>query len=71
MLFRSREALDKRHAQGWVKEKVEDIDECIRMIQTARRNKAATSIGFLGADTCTYLLLAVALTDIQELYALI
>ncbi|XP_067934324.1 urocanate hydratase-like [Watersipora subatra] len=44
----SEEALDKRQRQGWVLQKVSDLDDCINLIRQARRNKTTTSIGFLG-----------------------
>ena len=44
----SEEALDKRLAQGWVKEKITDLHECLERIRQARKNKESTSIGFLG-----------------------
>lgn len=44
----SKEALDKRHSQGWVKQKVDNLDDCVNLIREARKNKTSTSIGFLG-----------------------
>jgi len=44
----SREALMKRHKQGWVVEVTENVDELIKMVRAARKNMKATSIGFLG-----------------------
>eukprot|EP00324_Dicrateria_rotunda_P005723 CAMPEP_0206152934 /NCGR_PEP_ID=MMETSP1474-20131121/216_1 /ASSEMBLY_ACC=CAM_ASM_001110 /TAXON_ID=97495 /ORGANISM="Imantonia sp., Strain RCC918" /LENGTH=679 /DNA_ID=CAMNT_0053550563 /DNA_START=246 /DNA_END=2285 /DNA_ORIENTATION=+ len=44
----SEAALEKRLSQGWVKEKVTSVDECINRIREARKNKETTSIAFLG-----------------------
>ncbi|XP_064085430.1 urocanate hydratase-like [Macrobrachium nipponense] len=44
----SKEALLKRHAQGWLEEYTDDIDFLIRRIREARAKKEATSIGYLG-----------------------
>ena len=44
----SEAALDKRLAQGWVKEKVTDLDQCINRIREAKKNKETTSIAYLG-----------------------
>ena len=44
----SREALDKRHDQGWVVEVTDCPEELIRMVRSARRERRATSIGFHG-----------------------
>lgn len=41
-------ALEKRHAQGWVKEVVKDLDECVKMIKEYRKSKKVTSIAYLG-----------------------
>ena len=42
------EALNKRYNQGWLMEKTNDLDECVRMIRQSRRMKQATSIGYHG-----------------------
>jgi len=44
----SEEALNKRHKQGWVVEITDDVNELLSMVKLARKNKVATSIGFLG-----------------------
>lgn len=41
-------ALDKRLAQGWVKEKVTDIEVLISKIKQSRKDKQSISYGFLG-----------------------
>jgi len=41
-------ALSKRLAQGWVDERAEDLDALIARIRTARTNREAVSIGYLG-----------------------
>lgn len=43
-----RDALDKRHAQGWVQEVAETTAACIARVKQARNNKEAVSIGFHG-----------------------
>eukprot|EP00112_Aurelia_sp_Birch-Aquarium-sp1_P014656 Seg318.12 transcript_id=Seg318.12/GoldUCD/mRNA.D3Y31 product="Urocanate hydratase" protein_id=Seg318.12/GoldUCD/D3Y31 len=44
----SKEALEKRFKQGWLKEKTSDLDELIVMIRSARQERRTTSIGYLG-----------------------
>lgn len=44
----SEEALKKRHKQGWVVEITNDVNELLSMVKVARKNKVATSFGFLG-----------------------
>ena len=44
----SKEALLKRHAQGWVSEVCSDLDTCIKMMRQYRDEKRAASIGFHG-----------------------
>jgi len=44
----SREALDKRHKQGWVLEVVDNLADLMRTVKAARKEKRATSIGFHG-----------------------
>merc|ERR1712137_583131 len=44
----SEAALDKRLAQGWVKEKITDLDQCLVRMREAKKNRESTSIGFLG-----------------------
>lgn len=41
-------ALDKRHEQGWVNEKISDIDELVKRVKTAQENKETVSIGYGG-----------------------
>ena len=40
--------MDKRLAQGWGKEKITDLQQCIARIKEARKNKDVTSIAYLG-----------------------
>jgi len=44
----SEEAVDKRHAQGWVLEKTSDLDECLRLAASAVAEKRGTSIAYHG-----------------------
>ena len=44
----SETALDKRLEQGWVKEKITDLDECLNRMREAKKKGESTSIGFLG-----------------------
>jgi len=44
----NKNALLKRHQQGWLDEYYEDLNELINRINTARKNKEAVSIGYLG-----------------------
>ena len=41
-------ALDKRLKQGWVKEKITDMNKLIDRIKEAKKNKEAVSIAYLG-----------------------
>lgn len=41
-------ALDKRIKQGWVKEKITDLEELVVRIKEAKANCEATSIAYLG-----------------------
>jgi len=41
-------ALNKRLTQGWIDERIEDLDQLIQRIKKARTNKEAVAIGFLG-----------------------
>jgi len=41
-------ALDKRHEQGWVNEKITDLDALVKRVHEAKKNKEAVSIGFGG-----------------------
>lgn len=41
-------ALDKRHEQGWVNEKISDINELVQRVETAKANKETVSIGYGG-----------------------
>jgi urocanate hydratase len=41
-------ALEKRYNQGWIMEKISDLEECIARIKKARQEKKPVSIGFLG-----------------------
>ncbi|XP_038069650.1 urocanate hydratase-like [Patiria miniata] len=44
----SKEALVKRHKQGWVMEMIDNLDDCIERIKQARKEKKALSIGYHG-----------------------
>jgi len=44
----SREALEKRHKQGWVLEVVDNLAQLMAAVKSARKEKRATSIGFHG-----------------------
>uniref|UniRef100_A0A7S4IV05 urocanate hydratase n=1 Tax=Vannella robusta TaxID=1487602 RepID=A0A7S4IV05_9EUKA len=44
----SEAALDKRLEQGWVKEKISSLDECVSRMREAKKNKESTSIGYFG-----------------------
>ncbi len=44
----NRKATDKRHAQGWVDEVIEDLDELVKRVATAKKNKEVVSIAFQG-----------------------
>lgn len=44
----SKEALEKRFNQGWLKEKTSNLDELFSMIRNARQERRITSIGYLG-----------------------
>ncbi|XP_037091843.1 urocanate hydratase-like [Pollicipes pollicipes] len=44
----SREAIDKRHAQGWLDEVIDDLDELVARIRSARAERSTISIGFHG-----------------------
>lgn len=41
-------ALHKRHEQGWVNEKITDLDALVERVREAKKNKEAVSIGFGG-----------------------
>jgi len=41
-------ALDKRVKQGWVKEKITDLNKLIERIKSAKKNKEAVSLAYLG-----------------------
>lgn len=41
-------ALDKRLKQGWVKEKITDLNKVISRIKEAKQNKESVSIAYLG-----------------------
>src|SRR5690625_2103016 len=41
-------ALDKRHEQGWVNEKITDLDALVKRVKTAQENKETVSIGYGG-----------------------
>lgn len=43
-----RNALEKRHAQGWVHEITESVQDCITRLRDAKENLRVVSIGFLG-----------------------
>lgn len=44
----SREAAEKRLAQGWVLEMTDDLDECISMAADASKMRRGTSIAYFG-----------------------
>jgi urocanate hydratase len=44
----SKEALLKRHKQGWLMEWTDDLDDCIARIKRAKQDKEAVSLGYLG-----------------------
>ncbi|TGZ60124.1 hypothetical protein CRM22_008723 [Opisthorchis felineus] len=44
----SEEALNKRFAQGWLTEKVTDLEKLVKRIRECRKAKMAISIGYLG-----------------------
>ena len=44
----SREAIDKRHAQGWLDEVIDDLDELVDRVRRARQERRPISIGFHG-----------------------
>jgi len=44
----SYEALKKRYDQGWILEIIDDLDQLITRLRTARKNKEVTSIGYHG-----------------------
>jgi len=44
----SREAIDKRHAQGWLGEVITDLDSLVARIRSARADGQSASIGFHG-----------------------
>ena len=41
-------ALKKRHEQGWLMEVEDDLDKLLARIESAKRNREAVSIGYLG-----------------------
>jgi len=41
-------ALNKRYAQGWITEKIEDLNVLVSRVKEARANKETVAIGFLG-----------------------
>ncbi|XP_064605523.1 urocanate hydratase-like [Liolophura sinensis] len=44
----SKEALVKRHRQGWLKEITDSLDDCISIIRRARKDKETLSLGYHG-----------------------
>lgn len=44
----SKEALIKRHQQGWLKQITDSLDECISIIRRARKDKETLSLGYHG-----------------------
>jgi urocanate hydratase len=44
-------AINKRHAQGWLDEKYDNLDQLIKRARIAQKNKEAISIGYLGNIT--------------------
>ena len=41
-------AVDKRHSQGWLDEKYDNLDELVNRAKQAQKNKEAVSIGYVG-----------------------
>src|SRR5699024_3420298 len=41
-------ALDKRHEQGWVNEKINDLDELVKRVRAAQEKEEVLSIGYGG-----------------------
>lgn len=41
-------ALDKRFQQGWVNEKISDVEQLVARVKAAKANKEATAIAFHG-----------------------
>lgn len=41
-------ALDKRHEQGWIDEKITNLDELVKRVRQAKENKETLSIGYGG-----------------------
>lgn len=41
-------AAEKRHAQGWVDELIESLDELVLRVQLAKRNQEVVSLAFIG-----------------------
>lgn len=44
----NKKALIKRHKQGWIKEKISDLDELVTRIKKAKKENEAVSIGYGG-----------------------
>lgn len=44
----NKKALDKRHEQGWVNEKISDLDELVKRVRKAKENEEIVSIGYEG-----------------------
>ena len=44
----SREALDKRYAQGWIQQICETVPDTIAAVRAARADKLVLSIGYFG-----------------------
>lgn len=41
-------ALSKRYQQGWLLHKTDNLEECVSLIKKYKKEKSATSIGYLG-----------------------
>src|SRR5699024_9831864 len=44
----NKKALNKRHEQGWVNEKISDLDELVKRVRKAKENEEIVSIGYEG-----------------------
>ena len=44
----SKDALEKRHRQGWVMHTTDDLDQCISLVRKARKQRVKMSIGYHG-----------------------
>lgn len=44
----NKKALNKRHEQGWINEKISDLDELVKRVRKAKENEEIVSIGYEG-----------------------